>query len=102
MYLVQILLPEYDQDGTPLLRETYEEIQEELVSKFGGLTAYTRSPAEGIWNPDSKARQLDEIIMIEVMVTELDRLWWANFRQKLEAKLRQESVVIRSIAMERL
>jgi hypothetical protein len=100
MYLVQILLPKYGKDRTPLLHTTFDAIREELVGKFGGLTAYTQSPAEGIWNPDANTRHLDEIIMIEVMVAELDPTWWANYRKTLESRLQQESVVIRSIAMQ--
>ncbi len=49
MHLVQILLPLYDNAGAPLPRALYDRVREELSRRFGGLTAFTRSPAEGLW-----------------------------------------------------
>jgi hypothetical protein len=47
LYLIQILLPLYDNAGAPLPRELYDDVREELTRRFGGLTAFTRAPAEG-------------------------------------------------------
>lgn len=102
MHLVQILLPVYDNEGDPLLHATYAAIREELVEKFGGLTAFTQSPAEGIWIPDSRRRHRDEIIMIEVMTAVLDAAWWSRYRIGLEERLKQESVIIRCLPMQTL
>jgi hypothetical protein len=102
MHLVQILLPLSGNDGEPLLHSTYDRIREELVGKFGGLTAFTQSPAEGIWIPEDKQAQRDEVIMIEVMTEDLDVSWWTVYRKTLEKRLKQESVVIRSLAMQAL
>jgi len=102
MHLVQILLPVYGNDGEPLLHSTYDRIREELVGKFGGLTAFTQSPAEGIWTPDDKEAQRDEVIMIEVMTEELDAGWWTVYRKTLEKRLKQESVVVRSLLIQAL
>ena len=102
MHLVQILLPVYGNDGEPLLHSTYDSIREELVTKFGGLTAFTQSPAEGIWAPEDKQAQRDEVIMIEVMTEELDKGWWTVYRKTLEKRLKQESVVVRSLTMQAL
>jgi hypothetical protein len=44
MHLVQILLPVYDNEGKPLLHETFGSLREELAGRFGGLTAFTQSP----------------------------------------------------------
>lgn len=101
MYLVQILLPVYDNHGEPLLHATYDVIREELVQTFGGLTAFTQSPAEGIWKPADTTHR-DEVIMIEVMTPTLDVNWWKRYRQTLEKRLSQESVVIRSLKMQAL
>ena len=102
MYLIQILLPVSGNDGEPLLHSTYGVIREELVAKFGGLTAFTQSPAEGLWAPGDKRMQRDEVIMIEVMTEHLDTEWWARYRKTLEKRLKQESVVIRSLAIQAL
>ena len=102
MHLVQILLPVYDNDGDAILSDTYHQIRDELVKEFGGLTAFTQSPAEGLWTPADKETRHDEIIVIEVMVTNFDPDWWRAYKKALEARLRQESVVIRCLAMQLL
>ncbi|HEX8373823.1 MAG TPA: hypothetical protein VF606_01440, partial [Geminicoccaceae bacterium] len=51
-YLVQILLPLRDNEGWPFHEDEYLRIRRELTGRFGGLTAYTRVPAEGVWRPD--------------------------------------------------
>ena len=102
MHLIQILLPIHDNAGEPLLHATYDLIRNELVSKFGGLTAFTQSPAEGLWMPEPKAAQRDDVILIEVMTPALDVAWWGDYRKTLEKRLRQQSVVIRSLPMQLL
>jgi len=36
------------------------------------------------------------------MVAELDRGWWAAYRGELEQRFRQDEVVVRALAIERL
>jgi hypothetical protein len=57
MHLVQILLPLFDNDGVSLPRQLFARVRDELTEKFGGLTAFTRSPAEGVWRPERRARR---------------------------------------------
>ena len=102
MHLIQILLPIYDNDGVPLPIETYHLIRNELVAKFGGLTAFTQSPAEGLWTSPQQASHRDDVILIEVMIPELDAAWWTDYRKTLEKRLRQESVVIRCLPIQLL
>jgi thioredoxin reductase (NADPH) len=49
-HLVQILLPAADNAGQPFPAGHYHAIRTKLTRMFGGLTAYTRAPAEGFWN----------------------------------------------------
>jgi hypothetical protein len=101
VHLVQILLPLFDNDGRRVENGTFHTIRDELTARFGGLTAYTRSPAEGLWaNQDRVSR--DEIVMVEVMVDPLDRAWWRDYRRLLEDLRRQELVVVRAHAIEQL
>ena len=46
MYLIHILLPLNDNEGRPHGRELLRAV--ELTERFGGLTAHTRAPAEGL------------------------------------------------------
>jgi len=44
-YLVQLILPIYDNEGAPIGRELFARIRRELFDRFTGVTAYTRAPA---------------------------------------------------------
>jgi hypothetical protein len=96
MYLIQILLPLHDNQGNPFTRDVFGNIRDELIQRFGGLMAYTRAPAEGLWNPPAQPVNKEEIVVYEVMAANLDQAWWSDYRRKLEMQLRQEQVVIRA------
>ena len=103
MYLVQILLPLLDNAHAPLPETLFRDVRTELTDSFGGLTAYSRAPAEGLWKEEPTDRpSRDEIVVYEVMTEQLDRAWWGAYRQRLEARFRQEQIVIRAQAMEKL
>ncbi len=101
MHLVQILLPLRGADGQRLPRAHFDAVRTELVGRFGGLTAYSRAPADGLWDEGEHVVQ-DEVVAYEVMVDTLDRAWWAQYRAGLERRFRQQEIVVRSLAMERL
>jgi hypothetical protein len=95
IYLIQILLPLYDNAGAPLPRELYARVREELTGKYGGLTAFSRAPAEGLWQEGSETKR-DDIVVLEVMADQLDRAWWQGYRRDLERAFRQEAIVVRA------
>jgi hypothetical protein len=95
-HLVQILLPLWDNEGQPLPAILYSQVRHELVETFGGLTAYARAPAEGVWKTEDDTAVRDRIIVFEVMVNPLRQEWWRLFRARLEQSFRQERVVIRA------
>ena len=95
MNLVQILLPAYDNSGKRIPRKLFDQVREDLTDRFGGMTAYTRAPASGVWKQRGKTIR-DEIVVFEVMAANLDRRWWKNYRRKLERLFKQESIVVRS------
>jgi hypothetical protein len=97
MYLVQILLPVYDNEGQAFDTREYVTLRSELADRFGGVTAYTRAPARGVWKDDAGGTTRDDIVIFEVMTDELDREWWTSFRRDLERRFRQESVVVRAL-----
>lgn len=102
MHLVQLLLPLMDPDGKPFPRSQYRKIREMLTERFGGLTAYTRAPAEGLWDVGDDEVALDDIVIYEVMVADLDREWWRQYRVELEEAFDQEELVVRAQEIERL
>jgi hypothetical protein len=95
MHLVQILLPLYDNAGKPFGEELYIKVRSELTERFGGLTAFTRAPAQGLWKSAGKTTH-DDIVVFEVMASTIDRKWWSNYRIALESAFRQNTIVIRA------
>jgi hypothetical protein len=86
MFLVYVLLPISDNRGVPFPKDVLRNIQTELVEWFGGLTAHTRTPADGIWKNDGE-HEKDDIVIIEIMAPSLDEVWWQRFRRTLEERL---------------
>jgi hypothetical protein len=101
MYLVQILLPLYDNEKNALDASLFAGVRAELTQEFGGITAYTRSPAVGLWKEDGEVTR-DEIVIFEVMAETLNRSWWAAFRKSLAVRFRQEVVIARALPFEPL
>ena len=44
----------------------------------------------------------DDIVMLEVRVSQVDKPWWASYRKHLQELLGQELIVIRALSMESL
>lgn len=101
MHLIQILLPLADNHNRPLHLEIFSAIKQELTEKFGGITAYSRAPAEGRWRSDQHEIQ-DEIIIYEVMVHSIDPGWWNDYRHRLQSLFRQEEIIIRALPLQLL
>ena len=101
MYLIQLLLPLYDNRREPFGRAAFDRVRDELTERFGGVTAFRRSPAEGTWNDDGVVTR-DEIVTYEIMAEALDREWWAQYRAALERRFRQEELIIRATQVTKL
>jgi hypothetical protein len=99
MYLIQLLLPLYDNDRQALPKSLFRTVSDELIERFGGLTTYSRTPASGYWLEDGDNTVHDESVVYEVMADELDREWWGGYRAELEQRFRQETLVVRAHAL---
>ncbi len=95
MYLIQILLPLYDNEGLPLSQLEFLRVRDELSERFGGITTYMRSPARGLWKETRDTTVHDDIVIYEVMADELDREWWKSYREQLTLAFRQELLIVR-------
>ena len=102
MYLVQLLLPVQDSEGRPFNRVLFDELAAELTGRFGGLTAYTRAPATGLWEEQPGHTVREQVVVYEVMTDGLEAAWWAALRQRLEAQFDQDELVVRAQAIRRL
>jgi hypothetical protein len=102
MYLIQIMLPLYDNRRRRLPRHLFDATCQVLAKAHGGVTAYTRSPAVGIWKSRGARLRRDDIIVFEVMTTSMSRKLWARRRKSWERAFRQDKILIRALCCRRL
>lgn len=101
MHLVQLLLPIHDNERRPRDREL-AAVRQELTEKFGGVTAYQRAPASGVWKRTEGEVDVDEVVMVEVVVETFNREWWTQYRQDLERRFAQDAIHARAMAIDLL
>lgn len=94
-------MPLCDEEGKPFPEESYERLSQRLTERFGGVTSFARSPAQGRWKT-GEATEHDDIAVLEVMADDLDREWWSELRADLMREFRQDDIVIRAHIVERL
>ena len=94
MKLIEIFLPLTDNSGRKIAKSAFADTRRELIERFGGLTAYSRTPARGFLKEKGKTTR-DEIVVFEVMVKRIERRWWRDYRRTLEKRFKQEELVIR-------
>ena len=99
MHLVQLFLPLYDENGSIFAEQHFASVRHHLTENFGGVTTYSRAPAKGFWKDEGKLHK-DDIVVFEVMAEHLDRQWWDGYRRALEARFRQEEILIRAQVIE--
>lgn len=102
MYLIQLLLPLYDNDQNCFPGQLYDEVRTELTEQFGGLTSYMRAPATGLWKEDSSNVVRDDIVIYEIMTEHLQRDWWTRYRLELQKRFAQDLLIIRATPFEQL
>ena len=102
MFLIEFLLPTFDNDGHHFGKESFDRVRTELTERFGGVTAFTQSPATGLWADDQGRVRGDELVSFEVMTENLDRDWWRDYREQLGKRFRQQQIVMRASSFELL
>lgn len=95
MHLVQLFLPLYRADGTPVDRAAFAATRDELVARHGGLTAYNRAPASGLWQEEGTPPVQDDLVIYEVLCAEFDADAWTAYRRLLEQRFGQERLMAR-------
>ncbi len=91
-----MLLPLYSNKHAHFPKELYEEVKNEVVAHFGGLTAYTQAPAKGLWQESKEHTVQDDVVIYEIMTPLLDTEWWKNYRKELEKRFMQTTLIIRA------
>lgn len=102
MYVVEIFLPLAADGGPPFPSDAYAALREQMTQTFGGVTAFTRAPAKGLWKDEQNRVQRDDVVIFEVMTPSIDREWWTGLRKRLEQTFKQKEVLIRAHAVEKV
>src|SRR3954465_9653586 len=93
MYLIQLLLPLRDNEQQAFPAEQFSMVRAELTHKFGGVTAYVRAPAKGLWETNEGINS-DDVVLFEIVAERLDKEWWQKYRINLQQIFKQEEVLI--------
>ena len=96
MKMIQLLLPLWSKSGERFPKDLFDQVSEELIRRFTGLTAYIQAPASGLWEKEDGKTVHDEIIIYEVMVESLDLPWWTEYRTGLEKRFQQDKLIVRA------
>jgi len=102
MILIEFFLPTFDNSGSQFSKEEFDLVRRELTARFGGVTAFMRASATGLWADDTGHVRRDELVSFEVMAETLDRNWWQKYREELSRRFRQQEIVMRASTFERL
>ena len=94
--LIQMLLPTRSSEGTTFSDDLLRRTRQELLDRFGGLTAYTRAPATGVWTSPDGDVEVDSVVMIEVLSEVFDKTWWRAYAETLKERFRQETIHLRA------
>ena len=102
-FLIQLLLPTTipnvpAQAAIAALTKT----RDELTQVFNGVTAYIRSPAKGAWTASDGHTEHDDVVMVEVVTDEVDRLWWLQDTTTLAERFRQDAIHVRAMLIQTL
>jgi hypothetical protein len=101
VYLIQLLLPTRSPDGATL-NDAVKLTRDELVQRFGGITAYLQSPAAGAWTADGGDVEQDAVVLVEVVADAFDRAWWRSFASRLKQRFDQQAMHVRASRIEML
>lgn len=74
----------------------FDQVRDELMNQFSGLTAYTRTPVSGLWQQKDGGTVYDQFLIYEVMAEKLDLSWWSQYRAELERRFKQDKLIIRA------
>jgi hypothetical protein len=102
MHLIQLFLPLHDNAGNTFPKAMFDAVREELATRHGGVTAFVRAPAVGLWEDDAGEVQRDEVVLFEVMDEHVDPGAWAAYRAELQRRFAQDEVLVRATLVERL
>jgi len=100
-----IYLPLKYNDGTEIESEKYEQVENELLDQFGGVTSVQqKNPLRGLWKSEEHI-YYDEIVIFTVIDFDFDRSdegerFLRDYKEALKKRFRQEEILITAQVLE--
>ena len=101
MYLIQLLLPLHDNEKRPIPAEHFNRLRTDLTQRFGGVTAFVRAPAKGLWEEDEEINSDDDVVF-EIIAENFAKDWWPEYRIQLQHVFKQKEILIWATRVEKL
>ncbi|MGH7134327.1 MAG: hypothetical protein ACREHD_01220 [Pirellulales bacterium] len=88
---IEIYLPLDYNDGRPIAPSKYISLQEELLSRFGGVTSVQRQfPLQGVWQSDRHVYH-DRVVVFTVMdFSDSTQIECLQYLQRLKTRLKKK------------
>ena len=89
-----LFVPLYYNDGRPIEPRKFQDLQQQLLDQFGGLTFFPQ-PNEGFWTMAGVTYR-DEIVIYRVITSDEQaaRRFLSDLKGWLKQELRQEEILI--------
>lgn len=92
----EIYLPVRYNDGTEIESEKFDQMERELVERFGGVTSVQRQfPLQGIWKEEQQI-YLDLIVIFTVLDLSGTAVhdFFIPYKEELKHRFKQEEILI--------
>lgn len=96
MHKIEIFIPLYYNDNTPIEIEKIEKTRLELLKKFGALTGMpsnSDTALDGWWTHQGKIYR-DKISTFRVDCNDFNQRFWTKYKSLLKKRFRQEEIYI--------
>ena len=89
-----LFIPLYYNDGSPIEPQKFQDLQQQLLDQFGGLTFFPQ-PNAGFWTMAGDTYR-DAIVIYRVIMSngQEARRFLSNLKEWLKKELRQEEILI--------
>ena len=89
-----LFIPLYYNDGRPIEPQKFQDLQQQLLDQFGGLTFFPQ-PNEGFWTMAGVTYR-DAIVIYRVITSDeqVARQLLSDLKERLKEELRQEDILI--------
>ena len=95
MQLVQVFVPVIWKDDPARFASEVSAVVQELTERFGGATSFVRGAPAGRWKNEDGEIEADDLVVVEVQVSEVSLSWWSAFQARLERRFGQDEILVR-------